>query len=72
MNENILEFSIFCIERLAEALQMDAEKVYKIIRMDTNVLGEYIIPCYGALHSQSKKYIVEDLIEVIREKGAIQ
>ena len=71
MNEEILEFSIFCVESLAEQLQMNAEQMYKLLRIDTDILDEYIIPCYEALHSQSKKYIIEDLMEVIREKGVV-
>lgn len=34
-------------------------------------LDNYIIPCYEALHSQSKSYIVEDLIQVLEEKGVM-
>lgn len=70
MDERKLEFTIFCIESLAESLKMDAKKVYKLIK-DTNVLDDYIIPCYEPLHSQSKHYIVEDLTEVLKERGAL-
>ncbi|ACQ54673.1 DUF3791 domain-containing protein [Clostridium botulinum] len=70
MDEKKLEFTIFCIESLAESLKMDATDVYKLIK-NTNVLDEYIIPCYEPLHSQSKHYIVEDLIEVLQERGAL-
>ncbi|WP_032123259.1 DUF3791 domain-containing protein [Clostridium amazonitimonense] len=70
MDERKLEFTIFCIESLSESLGIDAKKVYKLIK-DTNVLEGYIIPCYEPLHSQSKHYIVEDLIEVLKERGAL-
>ncbi|WP_333861575.1 DUF3791 domain-containing protein [Clostridium sp.] len=70
MDEKKLEFTIFCIESLAEKLGISAKEVYKIIT-DTDTLDNYIIPCYEPLHSQSKKYIVEDLIEVLRERGAL-
>ena len=70
MDERKLEFIIFCIESLAESLKIDAKKVYKLIK-DTNVLDDYIIPCYEPLHSQSKHYIVEDLTEVLKERGAL-
>lgn len=69
MDEKKLEFTIFCIESLAESLKMDARDVYKLIK-NTNILNEYIIPCYEPLHSQSKRYIVEDLIELLEERGA--
>lgn len=70
MDEKSLEFAIFCIESLAEKLEMNPTKIYEIIKY-TNTLDEYIIPCYEPLHSQSKRYIVEDLIEVLKERGAL-
>ncbi|KEH99322.1 transcriptional regulator [Clostridium botulinum C/D str. BKT12695] len=69
MDEKRLEFAIFCIESLAEKLEMNPAKIYGIVK-NTNVLDEYIIPCYEPLHSQSKGYIVEDLIEVLKERAA--
>lgn len=71
MNEKVLEFSIFCVESLADRLNVDAKKIYKILRVDTDILDNYIIPCYEALHSQSKAYIVDDLIEVMKVKGVL-
>lgn len=71
-NEKALEFTIFCVESLAEQLNMRAKKVYKLLKFDTDVLEHYIIPCYEPLHSQSKNYIVEDLIEVLKEKGVLK
>ena len=71
MNEKILEFSIFCVESLAEKLNIDAKKIYKILRVDTDILDNYIIPCYEALHSQSKAYIVDDLILIMKVKGVL-
>ncbi|MCT4563328.1 MAG: DUF3791 domain-containing protein [Maledivibacter sp.] len=72
MDENVLEFAIFCIESLAEELEMSAKDVYKLISIDTNILKSYIIPCYEPLHSQSKHYIVKDLIEVLKERGTLK
>jgi len=71
VDEKILEFAIFCVESVAESLDINAEEVYKMIKHDTDILQNYIIPCYDALHSQSKHYIVEDLIELLKEKGAL-
>lgn len=71
MNEKILEFTIFCIDGLAEYLDKDEKEVYKILKNDTDILDNYIVACYEALHSQSKKYIVEDLVNVLKERGVI-
>ncbi|OPJ57349.1 DUF3791 domain-containing protein [Clostridium oryzae] len=70
MDERKLEFSIFCIESLAENLCMSTQSVYKILKK-TGILDDYIIPCYEPLHSQSKHYIVDDLKEILKERGAL-
>ncbi|MBF8982332.1 DUF3791 domain-containing protein [Lutibacter sp. B2] len=72
MDEKVLEFAIFCIESLAEQLKMSAKETYKLVNEDTDILQSYIIPCYEPLHSQSKHYIVEDLIEILKERGALK
>jgi hypothetical protein len=69
INEDILLFVIFCIESVAEAVGLKGNEVYKIMVNQTDVLDDYIIPCYDVLHTQGKEYIVRELIEVIREKG---
>lgn len=33
-------------------------------------MNRYIIPCYEVLHSQSREYIVEDIISLMEERGA--
>ena len=71
MNEKILEFTIFCVESLSERLNISAKKVCKILRNDTDILDYYIIPCYEPLHTQSKSYIVDDLIAVLEERGVV-
>jgi hypothetical protein len=69
INEDILEFVIFCIESVAEQTELNGKSVYNIMAEKTNVLDDYIISCYDALHTQGKEYIVRELIDVIREKG---
>lgn len=64
-----LEFAIFCIENIASRLHVDAQKVYVALSEQTNILKDYIIPEYEALHTQSKDYIVDDIIDVMHERG---
>lgn len=64
-----LEFAIFCIENIASRLHVDAQKVYVALSEQTNILNDYIIPEYEVLHSQSKDYIVDDIIDVMHERG---
>lgn len=68
-NENELEFAIFCIENVAIKLGVSAEKVYDAFTKKSDILNGYIVPCYDALHTQSKEYIVDDLISYMKEKG---
>ncbi|WP_295647376.1 DUF3791 domain-containing protein [uncultured Holdemanella sp.] len=64
-----LEFAIFCIENIASRLHFDAQKVYVALSEQTNILKDYIIPEYEVLHTQSKDYIVDDIIDVMHERG---
>ena len=66
-----LEFAIFCIENIASRLHVDAQKVYVALSEQTNILKDYIIPEYEVLHTQCKDYIVDDIIEVMKERGVL-
>ena len=68
-NSKELEFVVFCIENLAVALDKQAEEVYRAISLKSDILRNYIIPEYEMLHTQGKEYIVNDLIELMKEKG---
>ncbi len=69
MNE--LEFAIFCIENVAARLHTNGQKVYALLTEKTDILNGYIIPEYDILHTQGKDYIVDDIIDVMKERGAI-
>ena len=64
-----LEFVIFCIENVASKLHVDAQSVYAALTEQTDILQEYIIPEYEALRTQSKDYIVDDIIDVMKERN---
>ena len=66
-NSKELEFAIFCIENVAIALDKNGSEVYKILTEDSSILNEYIVPEYEMLHTQSKDYIVNDILEYMRE-----
>jgi hypothetical protein len=67
MNSNELEFAVFCIENVAEHLGMKGNQVYKLFTENSDILDGYIIPCYSSLHTQGKEYIVNDIVEYMRE-----
>lgn len=68
-NANELEFSIFCIENLAAKLNRSPERVYTALTQQSDILYRYIIPEYEMLHTQSKEYILSDILEVMQEEG---
>ena len=68
-NTNELEFAIFCIENVAAKLNTSGEAVYKAWTLKSDLLSRYIVPVYDVLHTQSKEYIVDDIIRVMEEEG---
>lgn len=68
-NSNELEFAVFCIENVAAKLGVGAERVYKAFTEQSDILNGYIVPEYEVLHTQSRDYIVDDLLDVIKERG---
>lgn len=68
-NDRELEFAVFCIENVAIRLGVSSEKIYQVLAEKSDILNGYIIPCYEVLHSQSKEYIVDDIISLMKEKG---
>ncbi|MDR1978793.1 MAG: DUF3791 domain-containing protein [Synergistaceae bacterium] len=71
IDEDELEFAVFCIESIAERLALNGAEVYKLLTRDSKLLDEYVIAYYEALHTQGKEYIVEDITGFMREEGLI-
>ena len=63
-----LRFAVFCIENVAVRLRVDASVIYDAFTRNSDILDNYIIPCYDVLHTQGKDYIVNDLIDRMKEK----
>ena len=73
-NKNIkskreLEFAVFCIENIASALGKPSSDVYHALSGADGILYQYIVPSYDVLHTQGKDYIVNDICEVMAERG---
>ena len=71
MDTNSLEFAIFCIENLATLLNKDARDVYAALTQKSDILYGYIVPEYDVLHTQSKEYILNDIVDLIKERGIV-
>ncbi len=47
----------------------NAEEIYQALTEKSDILNSYIIPEYEILHTQSKDYIVDDIISLMEERG---
>ena len=68
-NSSELEFVVFWFVYVAAKLGVDAERVYQAFTEQSDILNGYIVPEYEVLHTQSREYIVDDLLDVMKEKG---
>lgn len=67
-NKKELEFTVFIINKLSEYLKKPVNEIYKILT-ETEVLDNYIIECYDVLHTLGSEYLMEDITEVMKERG---
>ena len=70
MNCNNIDFVTYCIGKLSRRLNLSAGDVYRRLKQ-SGILTDYIIPSYDVLHTFSKEYLLEDLIEYMREKEVL-
>ena len=68
MNKDELEFAVFCLENVAARLGKPAEEVYRAWTDKSDVLRQYVISSYDVLHTQGKEYIVDDILDVMKER----
>ena len=66
-----LEFAVFCIENVAAALSEPSSDVYRALSGDGGILHQCIVPSYDVLHTQGRDYIVNDIREVMAERGVV-
>lgn len=70
MKKEDLNFTIYCVGIVAEALGRNARDVYQLMKRGNLIMG-YIVPCFDVLHTFSRNYIAEDLIHQMSEKGLL-
>lgn len=72
ISSNQVEFSIFCIENVAARLGISGDAAYGLLTNNQSILDEYVIPNYDMLHTQDKEYIVDDIIDYMKECGVLK
>lgn len=70
-NISELEFAVFCIENVAAYLKVNPTELYEAFTEKSTILDDYILKNYETLHTQGKDYIIEDIVEVMEEKGCL-
>lgn len=68
ISEKEMDFVVYCIENLAEYLNIDSKESYNLLSKN-RLIDEYIVENYDVLHTQSKDWIMEDLVEVLKKRG---
>ena len=68
MNKNILEFVKFAIGSVAERLQKSPAEVYRLFKQ-AGIIDMYLIPAYDVLHTFSRQYLTDDLLDYMKERG---
>lgn len=64
MDFKILNFVIFCVGSVADALKMIAKDVCQVMSKG-DIISDYIVPCYDVIYTFSREYIVEDLVDLM-------
>lgn len=70
INPDTLDFATYCIGNLSRRLSLPQGEVYRRL-VASGILYGYIVPAYDTLHTFGKEYLMQDLTDCMREKGAI-
>lgn len=63
-NQRVTEFAVFCIENTAARLGCPGYDVFLELQR-TGGIENFLYPSYPALHTQSKDYIVDEVLQYI-------
>jgi len=69
-NDEQLKFSVFIINQISQSIKKPTAVVYKFLA-ESGVLDEYIINCYDALHTLGREYLVDDITELLHDRGVV-
>ncbi len=68
MDKNILEFVTFTIGSIAERVHKSPSEIYRLLKQ-SNLIDGYLVPAYDVLHTFGRQYLVNELLDVMEEKG---
>ena len=68
MNKDTFSFVIYMIHACANQWKQKPSELYKNMK-STNCIMGFLVPNYEILHTQSTKYVIEDIKEYITVRG---
>lgn len=70
MNRDVLGFVTFCIGAISLKLKLSRHEVYSRLKA-ADIIDGYIVPGYDVLHTFSRSYLVDDIIDFMKGKGVL-
>ena len=64
--DNTTKFLVYCIEIYKTAQKLNGRQVMRLFTQYN--IQDYIIKCYGALHTTGPEYIIEDISGLIEDR----
>ena len=58
-------FAASCVEAVARKLGCSTGEMYRRMK-EVNLFRDFIYPCYGTLHTQSRQIVTEDVIAALK------
>lgn len=71
MSTQQIDFVTYCIGNLSQRMELPQREVYNRLHR-AGILSGYIIPAYDTLHTFGKEYLMNDLLDYMREKGVAE
>ena len=65
-NDNTTKFLVYCIEIYKTAYKLNGKQVMQLFSQYG--IPDYIVDCYGALHTTGPEYIIDDIAGLIEER----
>lgn len=62
-----MDFVVFCIENIASRLDKKGSEIYELLTLKNDIIEDYIVENFEILHTQGKTYIIEEIIEYMKE-----
>ncbi len=69
-SEKELEFILFYVEFVVKSLNQEPDMIYQKLK-ESGLLQNYIIDNFDVLHTLGKDYLVDDIIQIMKERNLL-